>query len=87
MQHFYVNIQRDPRYHQVQTLHEAAGPSRFFADWRMAFVAAEEEEFFWLLACFEARPPRLVRPQVPIADPHLLTLLAVSQSGGVRRIT
>ena len=60
----------------VRTLHEAAGPSRFSADWRMAFVEAEEGEFYWLLTHLEARQHRLALPQLPISDPHLGTLLA-----------
>jgi len=71
----YARIRQDPRHHQVQTLHEAAEPSRFFADWRMAFVEVEQKEFFWLLTHLEARQHQLVQPQVPICDPHLLTLL------------
>lgn len=72
----YARIRQDPRHHEVQTLHESAGPSRFFADWRMAFVEAKQEEFFWLLTHLEARQHHLVQPQVPICDPHLHTLLA-----------
>lgn len=71
----YATIRQDPRHHEVRTLHEAAGPSRYFADWRMALVEAGRAEFAWLLTHFEARPPHVAQPQMPVCDPHVETLL------------
>jgi hypothetical protein len=71
----YTAIQQDPRHEQVETLSDAAGPTRWFADWRMALVSVPPPEFYWLLSYLEAQRHTLVQPQFPITDPHLLTLL------------
>ena len=75
----YARIQRDPRHRQVTTLSDAAEAQRFFADWQMAFVNAENHDFYWLLTYLEAREQRLVLPHTPITEPHLLTLLTAFQ--------
>lgn len=71
----YATIRQDPRHEQVRTLSEGAGPTRWFADWRMALALVSPPEFYWLLTHLEARQQQLVQPQFPISDPHLLTLL------------
>lgn len=76
VERLYATIRRDRRHHQLRTLHQATGPSRHFADWRMALVEAGRAEFSWLLTHLEARQPYLVQPQPPLCDPHVRTLLA-----------
>jgi hypothetical protein len=71
----YAAIQQDPRHEQVETLSDAAGSARWFADWRMAVVSVSPPEFYWLLSHLEARKHTLIQPQIPIMDPYLLTLL------------
>jgi hypothetical protein len=75
VQSLYARIRQDPRHHQVQTLSDQAGPQRWFPDWRMAFAQVEHGEFSWLLSYLEARSLNLVAPEVPIVQPHLVTLL------------
>lgn len=70
----YAAIRQDPRHHEVCTLHKTTGPSRHFADWRMAWVKAGRAEFSWLLTHLEARPHH--RPRMPSCNPHVATLLA-----------
>ncbi|UOQ69529.1 hypothetical protein [Hymenobacter volaticus] len=41
----------------------------------MAFVRSEPLEMYWLITHLDARKQRYLLPQVPITDPHLLTLL------------
>ena len=71
----YARIRRDKRHCQVQTLSDSATATRWFADWRMAFVGLEPTEFYWLLGYLEAKGHNLVKPQVPIDSPHITTLL------------
>lgn len=71
----YARIQRDPRHQYVRTLSEGRAPQRWFADWRLAYVQSEPLEMYWLISYLEARHHALPVPQVPITDPHLLTLL------------
>lgn len=71
----FAKIQRDKRHHSVQKLSDYATATRWFADWRMAFVGAEVHDFYWLLGYLEAKGHNLVRPQIPINSPHLITLL------------
>lgn len=71
----FANIQQDKRHHHVQVLSDCATATRWFADWRMAFVAAEPHDFYWLLGYLEAKGHNLVRPQIPITSPLLVTLL------------
>jgi hypothetical protein len=71
----YAAIRQDPRHEQIETLSDAAGPTRWFADWRMALTTPPPTAFYWLLSHLEARRHTLVLPQVPITDPYLLTLL------------
>jgi hypothetical protein len=71
----YVNIQRDTRHAQVTTLSDKASSARWFPDWTMALVETEPPDFFWLIGYLEAKASNLVKPQVPITDQHLLSLL------------
>jgi hypothetical protein len=41
----YALIQCDPRHEQVETLHDEAGPTRWFADWRMALTTPPQRLF------------------------------------------
>ena len=68
-------IQRDKRHHHVQKLSDYATATRWFADWRMAFVGIESHEFYWLLGYLEAKGHNLVQPHIPIDSPHITTLL------------
>ena len=77
----YDSIRRDPRHEQVETLSNAAGPTRWFADWRMALTTPPPTAFYWLVSHLEAREHTLVLPQVPITDPYLLTLLEAFSHG------
>ena len=79
VQALYARIEQDSRHHHVVLVHQQIGPSRFFADWAMAYATLEENEFYWLLDYLEARQHRLLVPQVPIIEPHLLTLLDALQ--------
>lgn len=71
----FAKIQRDSRHHQVQALSNYATATRWFADWRMALVPANAPDFYWLLGYLEAKGHNLVRPQMPITSPLLVTLL------------
>ncbi|UOG74564.1 BLUF domain-containing protein [Hymenobacter tibetensis] len=71
----YAAICQDPRHEQIETLSDAAGSTRWFADWRMALTTPPPTTFYWLISHLEAREQALVQPQFPITDPHLLTLL------------
>jgi hypothetical protein len=72
----YARIQLDTRHTDVITLSDQASSDRWFADWKMALVETEPQDFFWLIGYLEARTSNLVKPQIPIVDPQLLTLLA-----------
>lgn len=72
----FAKIQQDRRHYQVQALSDRASDRRWFADWRMAMVETEPQDFHWLLGYLEARGHNLVQPQIPITEPHLTTLLA-----------
>jgi hypothetical protein len=71
----YDRIRRDKRHHQVQTLSDYATATRWFADWRMAFVGITPHEFYWLLGYLEAKGHNLARPHIPIDSPYITTLL------------
>jgi hypothetical protein len=71
----YARIQQDTRHTQVITLSDKASGSRWFPDWTMALVETEPQDFFWLIGYLEAKSSNLVKPQVPITDPHLVDLL------------
>jgi hypothetical protein len=79
----YARIQRDTRHTQVTTLSDKATPTRWFPDWKMALVETNPQDFFWLIGYLEAITFNLVKPRIPIMDPHLLVLLKqFSQTGG-----
>jgi hypothetical protein len=67
----YAQIQADPRHTQVVTVSEGPGPQRWFADWHMAFGHVAAPELHQMLQVVETQAP----PLLPIADPHLQTLL------------
>ena len=46
----------------------------------MALVQAEPNDFYWLLGYLEAKGHNLVLPQIPIVEPHLMTLLSAFSS-------
>jgi hypothetical protein len=71
----FEKIQRDKRHYRVQALSDRGSSQRWFADWRMALVQTESEDFHWLLGYLEAKGHNLVQPQIPITEPHLMTLL------------
>lgn len=75
VQALYARIRQDKRHYQVQTLSDYATATRWFADWRMAFVGVELPAFYWLLGYLEAKGHNVMRPQLPIDSPHLTTLL------------
>ena len=67
----YARIRVDPRHTQVVTLSDGPGPQRWFADWHMAFGHVEAPDLYQVLGAVETHTPA----QMPIADPHLQTLL------------
>lgn len=67
----FTRIQQDTRHTQVVTLSEGPGPQRWFAEWSMRFGYVEPLELTQVLSAVERHAPVLV----PIADPHLQTLL------------
>ena len=67
----YARIQADARHTQVVTLSDGPGPQRWFADWHMAFGYVEALELHQVLGAVT----RHTAPVVPLADPHLQTLL------------
>jgi hypothetical protein len=71
----FEKIQRDKRHYRVQALSDRGSSQRWFADWRMALVQTESADFHWLLGYLEAKGHNLVRPQIPILEPHLIRLL------------
>jgi len=71
----FAKIRQDKRHSQVQALSDYATSTRWFADWRMAFISTDPAEFHWLLGYLEAKGHNLIRPQVPIISEHLVTLL------------
>jgi hypothetical protein len=71
----FAKIRQDKRHYRVQALSDLASSQRWFADWRMALVQPEQNEFNWLLGYLEAKGHNLVQPQIPIIEPHLVQLL------------
>jgi hypothetical protein len=71
----FAKIRQDTRHYRVQALSNRATPLRWFADWRMAFTQVAPADFYWLMSYLEAQEHNLVLPQLPVAEPHLLTLL------------
>lgn len=71
----YDIIQQDPRHERIETLSNAAGPTRWFDDWRLALTTPPPTALYWMLPHLEARMHTLGQPQIPITDPYLLTLL------------
>lgn len=71
----FAKVQQDKRHDQVQVLSERASSHRWFADWRMALVQTNPADLQWLLGYLAARSHNLMPPQVPLTQPHLLTLL------------
>ncbi|MGI4874549.1 MAG: BLUF domain-containing protein [Janthinobacterium lividum] len=71
----FAKIQQDPRHKCVQALSDYETKTRWFADWRMALVSTDAQDYYWLLGYLEARGHNLVEPQIAITSPHLLTLL------------
>lgn len=69
----FARIQLDKRHYHVQALSDCASATRWFADWQM--VLMEPADSYWLLGQAEARRHKLVKPQIPISSPALLTLL------------
>ena len=76
----YAKIQQDKRHCQVQTLSDRACSHRWFADWRMALVQPELDDFHWLLGYLEAKGHNLAQSQIPITEPHLVQLLTAFSS-------
>ncbi len=72
----FTKIQKDKRHYRVQALSDRASDQRWFADWRMAMVQPNLDDFHWLLGYLEAKGHNLVQPQIPITEPHLMTLLS-----------
>ncbi|TVT39286.1 BLUF domain-containing protein [Hymenobacter setariae] len=75
----FAKIRQDTRHYRVQALSNRATPLRWFADWRMAFTQVAPADFYWLIGYLEARGHNLVLPQLPVVEPHLLTLLDAFQ--------
>lgn len=73
----FEKIQQDKRHYNVQLMEDAPTLKRWFADWSMALVKSEPDEFYWLLGYLEAKGLNLVKPQVPITSPPLITMLKV----------
>ena len=71
----FAKIQQDRRHHHVQLLSDKASDTRWFTDWQMAFAELEAPDFFWLIGYLEAKGHNVVKPQLPITEPQLLTLL------------
>ena len=71
----FTKIRQDTRHYQVLTLSDNATPTRWFADWRMAYIGVEPHEVYWLLGYLEAKGHNLLKPQIPLIPSHLLTLV------------
>ena len=71
----FAKIRQDKRHHHVQLLSDKASGKRWFADWQMAFAPVEASDFFWLIGYLDAKGHNLIKPQIPIIDSGLLTLL------------
>jgi len=71
----YARIRQDTRHRHVVALRDGAGPTRWFADWRMALVEPTPREMYWIITHLQTRQYNLVSPRLPITDPRLLTLL------------
>jgi hypothetical protein len=71
----YARIRQDARHQEVVTLSDQVGTTRWFSDWQMAYVGLDTQDYFWLIGYLDARLHHLVTPQIPVTDPHLLTLL------------
>lgn len=72
----FTKIRQDKRHRQVTLLSDQGSANRWFADWRMAYVEAKPNDFFWLMGYLEARSQSLIQPLAPICDPQLLELLS-----------
>jgi hypothetical protein len=68
-------IKQDKRHYQVKALSDRASNQRWFADWRMALVETQSDDFHWILGYLEAKGHNLIQPQIPITEPLLTTLL------------
>lgn len=71
----FSKIRQDERHHHVTLLSDKSSATRWFSDWKMAYMEAEPKDFFWLMGYLDARNQNLIQPQMPINDPQLLTLL------------
>ncbi|MGI4867838.1 MAG: BLUF domain-containing protein [Janthinobacterium lividum] len=72
--HLYTLLERDPRHYQLRLLSQGETPLRQFPDWRVALANAPHD-CYWLIPCFEARLHHLLKPQIPIPEPLLCSLL------------
>lgn len=72
--HLYTLIERDPRHYQLRLLSQGADETHHFPDWRVALAKAPQD-CYWLMPCFEARLHHLLKPQIPIPEPTLCSLL------------
>lgn len=71
----FTKIQRDKRHHNVVLVSDKASATRWFAKWEMAYVETKPQDLFWLMGYLDAKSNNLLRPQRPITEPVLLTLL------------
>lgn len=71
----FAKICQDKRHHHVQVVSDRATTTRWFADWRMAFVGAELHEVYWLLGYREAKGHNLVMPHIPLIPSPMMTLV------------
>ncbi|MGI4739823.1 MAG: BLUF domain-containing protein [Janthinobacterium lividum] len=71
IQALFAKIHQDSRHAHVQIINYYEATVRWFADWRMAHVNADEQDYYWLLGYFEAKGHNLVQTQISIASPHL----------------
>lgn len=75
VQQLFAKIRQDTRHHQITLLSDQTSANRWFPDWQMALSEPHPHDYFWLLGYLEAQGRHLARPQVPVSDPQLLTLL------------
>jgi hypothetical protein len=74
-------IRQDKRHHKVMLLSDKASATRWFAGWEMAYAETDPQDFFWLIGYLDAHSHNLIKTQLPITEPLLLTLLSKFAQG------
>lgn len=71
----FIKIRQDKRHHRIVLISDKASATRWFVNWEMAYVEAKAQDLFWLMGYLDAKSSNILRPQRPIIEPMLLTLL------------